>query len=476
MLTSFTFNYFSNKMQYKNDKILLNQYFTINEIFNGFETGRLQLKQYLTDDTVESLRNLERTNKQLTLLSDKLFHSPTREDKAQRHLIDFSYQIETFVEQINAAITYHKDGNMLLANYYYQQVMKVNNLIRQNFHVLFQVVISDMEVVSSMSEKAHKRNLYLSLTILIIAIAFCVFTFYEIMFSIIHPINKLTSSAKKIAKKQFDLPPISKNQRASREIVILINTFNSMTAVINEQLEELERSRIIEEKLHQEELKIEKMNALVKESELSALQAKINPHFLFNTLNMVKQSAFLEKAKNTSDLVESFSSMLRYNLGFAEKVVTIKQETQILEDYVKIQQLRFAERIQFKLSVAEEALKATIPSFILQPLVENAVLHGLKMKLQDGKVDININRKDDKIIISVKDNGSGIDYENLEVINAYCRGDFSAKLASQSGVGLRNVISRLNLYYEGEENLRISSIAEQGTEVLIIVPYIEETA
>lgn len=147
-----------------------------------------------------------------------------------------------------------------------------------------------------------------------------------------------------------------------------------------------------------------------------------------------------------------------------------------LEDYVKIQQLRFAERIQFKLTVDEKALEATIPSFILQPLVENAVLHGLKMKLQDGKVEININRKNEKVIISVKDNGSGIDYENLEVISAYCGGDFSAELSSQSGVGLRNVISRLNLYYEGEENIRISSIAEQGTEVLIIVPYIEETA
>jgi two-component system sensor histidine kinase YesM len=198
-------------------------------------------------------------------------------------------------------------------------------------------------------------------------------------------------------------------------------------------------------------------NAIIKqkEAELMALQAQINPHFLNNTLNSIYLMAEKIQAKNISKMVLNLSKIFKFALNQGDSFTIIKNEIKHIESYLEIQQIRYEDKINVHIEIDEEILYKKMIKFIIQPLVENAIYHGLERKEGCGSLYIYGYMRDDNIILVIKDDGIGFDSESV--------------LSEGPGIGMKNVDERIKLYYGNSYGLKIDSQVGSGTEVTIIL-------
>lgn len=198
------------------------------------------------------------------------------------------------------------------------------------------------------------------------------------------------------------------------------------------------------------------LQAQLTEARLSALNAQLNPHFLFNTLNAV--SSLVERdPRGVRRMIARLSELLRYTLeGGTDHEVTLSQEISFLERYLEIMQVRFQDKLEIDMQIDDEAANAVVPSLILQPLVENAVKHGVDKISMPGKIGIRARREGDRLVLTVTDNGPG-----------------PAKIAKldDAGVGLANTRQRLEQLYGSEQSLTLAEGADGGTVARIAIPF-----
>lgn len=234
-----------------------------------------------------------------------------------------------------------------------------------------------------------------------------------------------------------------------------INTFLGYSELISEFLEEITIKNIFSNKV------INLENELANEK-LKTLESQINPHFLFNTLNSISRMALLENSPNTLEMIYCLSDLLRYTLDDKESYPTIESEINNLEKYLFIQSIRFKDRFNFNINISEDILKLRIPSMILQPIVENAIVHGVEAKSTLSNIDILGEIENDDVKIIVKDTGVGIPPNKLNQIKI---NDFSG-----FGMGISNPQHRLKQYFGENYGLKIDSIENLGTTVEIKFP------
>ena len=217
------------------------------------------------------------------------------------------------------------------------------------------------------------------------------------------------------------------------------------------------------------------MEAHLKDAHLKYLQAQINPHFLFNTLNAGMQLAMMERADKTSEYINQVAAFFRYNIQENDEV-TLAQEIQLVDTYIYILNVRFSGDIHFSKDIeSEDLLEIRIPGMILQPLVENSVNYGIRDIERTKKIYLSVYSVDDNICISVMDNGVGMSQELIkEVLSGEYKSESDSESKKGNGVGLNNVMQRLRLYFNGADNFEIiSNGRDQGTEVVITVPRAE---
>ncbi|MGO4345033.1 sensor histidine kinase [Paenibacillus sp. MCAF9] len=201
--------------------------------------------------------------------------------------------------------------------------------------------------------------------------------------------------------------------------------------------------------------------------EFKALQAQINPHFLFNTLNQIKWLADVQKADNIKQLVTSLVTLLHSSMGKGGEYVTVQEEQQYLEHYLNIQQFRYYDKFVAVFDIEEEILQVRMLKFLLQPIVENALIHGLEPLKGRGQLTVKGYEDDGHIVIQVSDNGVGIEQERLETIF----NKVTEKNRSRfSGIGLVNVQERMKLHYGMGYGLQIESVPGLFTTVTVRIP------
>ncbi|WP_432662957.1 PocR ligand-binding domain-containing protein [Wukongibacter baidiensis] len=207
----------------------------------------------------------------------------------------------------------------------------------------------------------------------------------------------------------------------------------------------------------------------LRDSELKALQSQINPHFLFNVLNTIGRLALIENADKTQEIVYSFAEMLRYTLKKnMEQMVSLWEEVQHIERYLKIQSVRLGNRLKYEIVVADEIKKTRIPFMTLQPFIENSINHGLDPKESGGKIRINGYSIEDKVIVKISDDGVGIPKDKLDII---LNSEGKSNLNSIStGIGINNVRKRLVHRFGPMHDIQISSKPGRGTTVKISFP------
>ena len=220
---------------------------------------------------------------------------------------------------------------------------------------------------------------------------------------------------------------------------------------------------------------------LRKQAELNALQGQINPHFLYNTLDTIRGQALWEGIDSIAEMTQALAKCLRYCININNDMVTLAEEFENVENYIKIQKTRFGEKLQFEIDIDEQAdrdiLHYKVPRLTIQPIVENAVYHGLEKKKEKGKVTIKAFATETRLSINIIDNGLGIPVKRLKILNKnlYLGQTSNSKEDSEKkqSIGLYNVNQRIKLYYGDEFGLRIQSIEGKKTNVEIIVPIIE---
>ncbi|MBP5266554.1 MAG: sensor histidine kinase, partial [Lachnospiraceae bacterium] len=280
---------------------------------------------------------------------------------------------------------------------------------------------------------------------------------------IVAPLTQLSEAATRVGagNLQQRIP----ETEAQDEISIVTRAFNAMLDSLNLYIDKVREGAEKEQQMKEQELLMENH---LKEAQLRFLQAQINPHFLFNSLNAGVQLAEMEDDEKTAVFLGKMADFFRYNVKKGTEDARIAEELSIVENYIYILNVRFAGEIIFTKDVDEGALNFRMPSMILQPLVENAVNHGIRDMIGEGWIRLTIQNDPDRVKIVIEDNGKGMDAVQIQKIMERVE---TIHEDDSTGIGLDNVISRLSLYYDDVNVVEIVSPGEnQGTKVILRLP------
>lgn len=266
--------------------------------------------------------------------------------------------------------------------------------------------------------------------------------------SVLRPLEDLGGAADHISAGRYDAPPLE--ARGNDELGRAARSFNLMQTEIRRTIHALEKQAEMEKSLLEKEVEAAQMQHKLQEGRFAQLQSQINPHFLFNTLSTIAALAREEGAPLSEDLVLRLSSFFRYSLESDEKVVPLGREIQLLRDYMELQETRYGDRITMEVRSDPALEDVPVPKFILQPLVENAILHGLRQCTEGGCIRVRSRRdRTGNIVITVTDNGCGFDTSRL-----------GAADGERRSVGLKNIAERME--YSGGR-LDVCSVPGVGT-------------
>lgn len=341
--------------------------------------------------------------------------------------------------------------------------------------LLNQYINSYISNLNSEQLKQNSRNYQLllvslnyteviSLAIIFSVVIVSLFMLLLLLRNMIGPLVQLAHNANEVAGGNFNTEFIK--PKSKDEVGILASTFNTMLQSIKNYIEQIKEDMENEQKLKQRQLMMENH---LKDAQLKYLQAQINPHFLFNSLNAGAQLAIMEDAWQTSLFVEKMADFFRYNVKKMEQDTTLLEEIESVDNYIYILNVRLTGDILFNKEISGNTGDVWVPSMILQPIVENAVKHGIADIDRPGEILLKVEQYEDHLLILVKDNGVGMTEEKMnEVLSGT---DNTAEDDNSTGIGLHNVISRLWLYY-GQENLLTIHCdgTDKGTEVRIVIP------
>ncbi len=295
---------------------------------------------------------------------------------------------------------------------------------------------------------------------------FCTRKLSELMnSSIVSPVVELAEASRRIAENDFYIDDIK--VRSGDELGELVTAFNKMKYATGEYIMALEERRSALDLYHAEEMEKLEIAARLDAMELELLKSQINPHFLFNTLNVIGGMADLEGAQTTEKMIAALSSLFRYNLKTPEKKVSLTRELKAVKDYMFLQEMRFGGRITCETDCRTDAELVMIPTFTIQPLVENAIIHGLASKETGGQIVIRIRERREMISIVVADNGNGMDRETLRRLRQNLGAEGSGR-TNRMSIGLFNIYRRVHMMYEGG-TMQIHSRAGEGTIIRICI-------
>lgn len=260
------------------------------------------------------------------------------------------------------------------------------------------------------------------------------------------PVKELVRAMKEHEKGSKSHLQLNTN---TKEMLMLQDAFNDMTERINVLFDGI----------------VEK-HKVVRKMELNILQAQIKPHFLYNTLNDISALVLSDRKREAYEVLKAFSSYYRKVLGKGEEFVTLAEEIDLVSKYLLIQNVRFSNIFHVQYEIDESLCSVKVPKLVLQPLVENAIYHGIRPLKREGMIVLSVQRgKDGNVLLGVRDDGVGMTEEQIETL----LGNRTIK-ESENGFGLAGTIERIRLYYDNEQAVSIQSEPGQGTSIIISVP------
>ncbi len=464
---------------YYNAKMLMNQMdslfisnISLNELQDTVTDVQQNLESYLDTKHSDSFRNFMGSKNKLQQLSYKF---ASEADYSSNGLLqrDIANMIDNYLEITDNALqakrardiirytSYYNDANRVFG-YIDMYINKLNNELLKENTQKYHIVAGRIDIVQMI-------NIAIILGVILFNLVFIMLITYKTT----KPIITLSQAAEEISRGNFNVPKVEFD--TEDEISVMASAFNKMAFSIREHIDTLQERAFLQNKLKEQELQNLAMKTHLKEAELQALQSQINPHFIFNTLNTGAQIAMMEGADKTCYFIENVANLFRYNLKKLDRAVTLSEEIDNIGTYIYILKTRFTDRIEFIQDIQTDNLQVEMPCMILQPIVENAFIHGIGDMESGGLITLLVKSSDSTVEITVSDNGKGMDQNKVDqlmgkgeaVIHS---GGPDTKKGHTTGIGMGNVISRLNIFYGQDNIVSIDSQPGRGTSVLIRLP------
>lgn len=436
---------------------------TLNKISDTLDSIQDALTDYLNTRSSASMEDYYRYVQDYANLTNGLYG-----DISSNSLLlmerDIKNMSENYIELTNYALDGKRGGNIEKYKVRYKEAGNVYAYLKSMISKLnSERFRRNAEIYQKQSSNLRALELMNIISIFIIGIM-NVIMIVLLTNSITKPLIRLADAAGVVSEGNLniDMVPIESED----EIGIVTKAFNQMLENIRRYIERL-RENMETERQHKEKELL--MESHLKDAQLKYLQAQINPHFLFNTLNAGAQLAMMEGADKTYTYVQRVADFFRYNIKKDQDEVTLAEEIKLVDTYIYILNVRFAGDIHFSKEIDESLLDVKIPGMTLQPIVENSVNYGIRNIDWEGEIKLRVYRQDNTVCISIKDNGVGIEKEKLDMILS---GKYHQDegLTDSNGVGLDNVINRLKLYLGEDDVIDIISEGEnKGTETIIYV-------
>lgn len=458
------------------------------DIYDSFSITDLQGNTWVSDGSKFNISNRDYFNKVSKLYLGFNVSKPLISNSNKENIVIFTIPIlkdnGNKIGYLNAAVLIDKlsevvadikikdqkcwivdnDSNKIIANYY--NGYSISSLPIENLQInakdyIFLSKIENApdwslginipkEEVNGDADKLIKIILFSGITLCILILIMCIFFTKNIT----NPITSLRNIMKEVQHGDFNNRFNDKSTYV--EIQELGTSFNTMIDTIDKLLNKVE----FEQKVK-------------REAELKALYSQIKPHFLYNTLDTIQYMALDYEAYDVIKAIEALTNIFRISLSDGKEVIKLKDEVKHIESYLFIQKLRYEEKLNYKVNCEENLLEYNILKLTLQPIVENAIYHGVKFIKAEGVIDINIKKENNKLILQVEDNGIGIDEERLNKINSYIH-DFKKEKHCNESYGLLNVNERIKLAFGEEYGIYIESKKFKGTKVKIVYPCLGE--
>jgi two-component system sensor histidine kinase YesM len=411
-----------------------------NQRFDYLGTAIINIRESTLSTVFPSVNNMKGT-KLVVLNEDGDVITSTEEQLIGKN--QNSYPINKILDNVRKHDRYQGDFIEKYNNKSYMFVYK--KLKNQPWVTIAMISVREMQ---------HETNRVVSI-ILIVFLVFLIISVVgslSIAYSISKPIKQLSAAMRDVQGGNFDTVI---NIKSRDEIGILAQCYNTMIYKIKQLVDEVQESHVKE-----------------KKSEIKALQAQINPHFLYNTLESVMWLAEGGENDKIIEMVSRLGKYYRLSLSKGMDIVTIRSELEHVKNYLEIEKCRFGDKFNYEIKCDERIEQHECLKLILQPLVENSLLHGIMNKEIEGIIHIEVEKEEKNIFITISDNGSGITAERLKEINE-CFSSGNSKVL-RSSYGIKNVNERIQLRYGKEYGLSYSSIYGEWTTVKIRLPFLFE--
>lgn len=443
--------------------------FLVNDFYTGIQDQHARLYTVIVSDHDEAYPQLIASCAALSASLEEI--AQVRISGAfRRDIEDLACIMDSYMQQLEAIARHAgSSGDISPLSQMYTEATAMVRAINGTFHTVYAQIVDSFQ--RHAQRMARIRAGYLAVFFLIAAllVRHLISQLRDIETRVTAPVQQLIDELKTLDLDH--LRPLRSMEDASAsnsDVALLIHVYHAMLEKIDKQLREREELTATRLQLQEQELLNLQISNELKKTQLTNLQAQINPHFLFNTLNMIAYSAHLEDDRHTVSLLETTSDLLRYALDYSDKTVPLEMEMQHLGDYVYLQEQRFGDRIRFYFDLDESFFKTQVPNFILQPLVENAIAHGVGMYTEGGEIIIRTEYHPETQMgqISIIDNGLGMSPETIARVDQQMR----ERKQGTGKVGLCNVFFRLSLFFDCRADIRLSSEPNVRTEIAVFIP------
>jgi len=387
---------------------------------------KIDLKQELIEEIIDNTNSKSHI---FIVDSDNQFIYPNKENK----IIEPSFleELEDVTVKNYTSIPINEKDYMMVYN-------------ESSYSGVKTIMLTPRSVVFSEVNQLRK----VMMVVVIIGIVISLLLGFILSKPLVQSIHKLQKAMDKVQKGNFSQRvEIASND----EIGQLGNGFNHMISEIDRLVSEVYKTGLRE-----------------KEAEIRALQSQMNPHFLYNTLESINMLAITKGNLDVSDMVSSLGRLLRYTIDHSSKVVSLKEELQFIQSYISIQKVRMGEKLQYIEEIDPSLYDALLPKLLLQPLVENAIVHGLSSN--GGSILIKVSREGNRVKIKVEDNGQGITKKRLAELKRLIEKQKHTSSDKHSGIALSNVHERIQLLYGKHYGIQIEAGEQQGFSVILTFP------
>ena len=439
---------------------------SLNKLSDDISQMQAGLTGFLETKSTDDLELYYKYSQEISMEIQELNNMPTDNEFKERER-NIRKMAETYLMTAENAVRAKRGRNVQAYTLYYKECDEMYGVLSTYIYSLNNETFRINSESFNTLIGSLRYSEVLCLSIFVIVSLMNVLLIILLTGTITRPLTSLSDKANEISRGNPEkVEPLA--IYTEDEVGNVTRAFNQMLSSLKVYIAKIREQMVTESAMKEKSLLMENH---LKDAQLKYLQAQINPHFLFNTLNAGAQLAMVEGADRTGEYISNMADFFRYNVKKDNEQVKISEEIELVDSYIYIMNVRYSGEIKFRKDIDSSLLGVVMPSMIIQPIVENSVKYGIMdLEDRDKEITLKLYREEDMACIEVSDNGAGMDPDVIGRVLARQSSGIHSENPEEKSVGLANVLSRLDIFYDKKEQVDIRSTLGEGTSVIIRIP------